>query len=125
MTSQRRLILETLEAESSHPTAEDLFRALKPSLPALNLSTVYRTLRWLEQEGLISSRWFREGRYQERFDPTLKTDHYHFLCTNCQRVIEFGNPEADRIIEQFERSYGARVESSAIVLYGLCASCSH
>ena len=51
MTSERLLNLETLEASGGHPTADELYNMIKPHHPDLNLSTVYRTLRWLEQEG--------------------------------------------------------------------------
>ena len=89
MTSQRRLILQTLDSVSDHPTAEDLFELVRQCDPSLNLSTVYRTLRWLEQEGLVSTRRFDEDRRQERFDPGHPGEHYHFLCSNCKAVIEF------------------------------------
>ena len=49
MTPQRRLILQILETLTSHPTAEELYYLAHQQDPTLNLSTVYRTLRWLEQ----------------------------------------------------------------------------
>ncbi|HZD56771.1 MAG TPA: Fur family transcriptional regulator [Anaerolineales bacterium] len=123
MTIQRRLILETLESMSSHPSAGDLYSIVNQRDPGIHLSTIYRTLRWLEGEGLISSRWFEEERRQERFDPAIPVDHHHFLCTHCKRVIEFDYPLVDEIIQQFERDSEARIESTAVVLYGLCKNC--
>ncbi len=89
MTPQRRLILQTLETLTSHPTAEELYHLAHQQDPTLNLSTVYRTLRWLEQEDLVSTRVFHEERRQERFDPAYPSEHHHFLCTGCKAVIEF------------------------------------
>jgi Fe2+ or Zn2+ uptake regulation protein len=123
MTIQRRLILETLENMSTHPSAEDLYSIVSQRDPDIHLSTIYRTLRWLEREGLISSRWFEEERRQERFDPAIPVDHHHFLCTHCKRVIEFGFPLVDEIVQQFERETGAQIESTTVVLYGLCKDC--
>jgi Fe2+ or Zn2+ uptake regulation protein len=123
MTSQRRLILETLDSASNHPTAEGLFEMVRERDPNLNLSTVYRTLRWLEDEGLVSARRFHEEHRQERFDPSNPNEHYHFLCSNCKRVIEFDHQLVDEIRKQFERESGTVVSSASVVLYGLCACC--
>ena len=123
MTMQRRLILETLENLSSHPSAEELHSIVRQQYPDIHLSTVYRTLRWLEEEGLISSRWFEEERRQERFDPAIPVEHQHFLCTRCKKVIEFDSPLVDDIAKEFEKDSGARIDSTTVVFYGLCKSC--
>lgn len=123
MTSQRRLILETLESLTSHPTAEELYTLVVQRDPSLHLSTVYRTLRWLEGEGLVKSRIFSEEGRHERFDPANPKEHYHFFCTACKTVIEFDNLLVNTIKAQFELHSGAHVEIGSVVLYGLCRNC--
>jgi Fe2+ or Zn2+ uptake regulation protein len=123
MTQQRRLILKSLEDTGGHPTAEELFTVVSQIDPNIHLSTVYRTLRWLEQEGLVSARRFDEQQRQERFDPALPKEHDHFVCKACQCVIEFNNPQKQAIRTQFEVETGAAVETMSIELYGLCAEC--
>ena len=123
MTSQRRLILRTLDSISGHPTAEDLFELVRTRDPSLNLSTVYRTLRWLEQEGLVNTRRFNEEHRQERFDFRSPDEHYHFLCSNCKKVIEFDHPLVEKIQCQIEQENGVQVHSASVVLYGLCNQC--
>lgn len=124
MTPQRRMILEALEANQlEHPTAEELYLLLKPQAPDLNLSTIYRTLRWLESAGLIGSCWFEKDRGQERFDLALTSEHHHFVCRICQRVIEFTTPEMEAIKTQFESDYGGVIEVASIALTGICEDC--
>ena len=123
MTSQRRLILQTLERLSGHPTAEQLFQIVRRQDSSLSLSTIYRTLRWLQEEDLVSTRLFHEDRRQERFDPAFPSEHHHFMCTACKSVIEFDTQLIDSIKTQFERQTGAQVQVGSIVLYGLCARC--
>jgi len=123
MTSERLLILETLDASGGHPTADELYHLIKPHHPDLNLSTVYRTLRWLEQEGLVGTQRFGEGSRQDRFDPGFPAEHHHFVCASCQQVIEFEDSQVESIKLGFERIYGARVDSASIVLNGLCSDC--
>lgn len=123
MTAQRRLILEALDRFSDHPTAEELFLIVKDQDATLNISTVYRTLRWLEQEELVSARIFEGDRRQERFDAGLPSEHHHFVCSNCKSVIEFDTHLFDEIKLQFENQFNANILSGSIVLYGLCEPC--
>lgn len=122
MTTQRRLILKSLQTMDSHPTAEELHAVVVKKDPSLHLSTVYRTLRWLENEGLVKSHYFGEER-QERFDPAQPSEHYHFVCTECKSVIEFDTLLVNAIKAQFELHSGAHVNTGNVILYGICASC--
>jgi Fe2+ or Zn2+ uptake regulation protein len=124
MTAQRRKILDALENMKGHPTAEELYEAVRLQIPGLHLSTVYRTLRWLEQQGKISSRRFEEDSRQERFDYTLPSQHHHFQCTRCKTVIEFDNPLIYAIKNQFERQNQASVENVSLMFYGCCSICA-
>ena len=123
MTNQRRLLLSILDSLGEHPTAEELLLIAREQDSDLNLSTVYRTLRWLEAENLVSARLFAEERRQERFDAALPSEHHHFMCTRCKNVIEFDTDLLVDIKSQFQDSSGASVRTGSIVLYGLCPKC--
>jgi Fe2+ or Zn2+ uptake regulation protein len=125
MTAQRRLILEALETGEDHPTAEEIYQRARASDDSLHLSTVYRTLRWLEEEGLVSPRWFEDERRQERFDPVGQDsgDHYHFRCRVCNSIVEFSEPLLDRIKQVYQEQFGGEVENASLTLYGVCESC--
>ena len=127
MTNQRRLILETLSHYADHPTAEEIYERVRLKNRALNLSTVYRTLRWLEQRGLVNTRVFEDERCQERFDPIIKDDgmdHYHFRCSQCNQIIEFSTQYLENIKSQYCSEYGGLVQKASLILYGTCASCT-
>jgi Fur family ferric uptake transcriptional regulator len=123
MTAQRRLIFETLQSIQGHPTAEEVYALVKPRAPRLHLSTVYRTMHWLEEEGLVSSLWLEDDRRQERFDTSFPSEHHHFVCSRCKEVIEFDSPDLARIQAQFEQAHSVHVESASLVFYGLCRNC--
>ncbi len=124
MTAQRRLILETIESFSGHPTAEEIYTRAHRQDTSLNLSTVYRTLHWLEEVELISSRHFDEDRRSERFDPNTPSEHHHFRCHVCGKIIEFDNDLVEQIAEHFEARSGAQVANISLTLYGVCRDCS-
>ena len=123
MTAERRLILEALETSGGHPTAEELHARIMPQHPDLNLSTVYRTLRWLEGQGLVGAQRFSEDQRGDRFGPTLPAEHHHFVCQKCKQVIEFNHPLVEQLKRQLEAETGVMVESASIVLNGICPDC--
>jgi Fe2+ or Zn2+ uptake regulation protein len=127
MTAQRRLILETLETLSGHPTAEEVYALVQERDPRLNASTVYRTLAWLEGAGLVSHCHLDsgpDGERSERYDPVTPVEHHHFICTGCGQVTEFPAPEIEAIKAEYAAQHRATVEKAALTLYGVCAQCS-
>ncbi len=125
MTSQRRLILEALLECPDHPTAEEIFEQVRMNDPSVHLSTVYRTLRWLEEEGFVSPRWFEDERRQERFDPVMadNREHDHFRCRVCNTIIEFSEPLMEEIKTAYLRQFGGRIENATLTFYGICQDC--
>lgn len=126
MTAQRRLILDVLNELGGHPTVEEIFAAARCYDTTLNVSTVYRTLAWLENAGLVSHCHLDsgpDGEHSERFDPVTPIEHHHFVCTACSQVIEFESPRIEELKVEFARQQGADVQRAALTLYGLCAAC--
>lgn len=126
MTAQRRLILEALESFAGHPTADEVYAAVRERDPRLNPSTVYRTLDWLEGSGLVSHCHLDTGpggERCERYDPVTPVEHHHFICTSCGQIIEFSLPQIETIKKQFARQHDVIVEKATLTLYGLCARC--
>lgn len=124
MTGQRRLILETLTALPAHPTAEEVHARAARRDPTLNLTTVYRTLHWLEAQGLVEPRRFRGHGRHDHFDLAGAHGHHHFLCTQCQRVLEFDEPQVEAVARSYARRQAVKVHDASLVLYGLCAECA-
>ncbi|HZW03738.1 MAG TPA: transcriptional repressor [Anaerolineaceae bacterium] len=124
MTAQRRVILEALESCGGHPTAEEIFQIAQKSDPTLNLSTVYRTLRWLEKVELVSTHHFHDGRHQDRFDASPPQEHHHFRCRCCNCIIEFSDERIEQIKADFAAAFGCEVSEASLVLDGLCAHCA-
>ena len=128
MTSQRRLILETLDEMGGHPTAEQIYSNVRTQDASINPSTVYRTLGWLAEAGLVDARHLTPGRNSgrpEQFDPAYPVEHHHFVCTDCGKVIEFASAQIERAKQEFSQAQGVTVERASLTLYGLCANCQH
>ena len=124
MTVQRRLILEPLEQLGGHPNAEQVYLAAQQRDASIHPSTVYRTLGWLADQGLINARHLDGGRNDrcEHYDPATRAEHHHFVCTACQRVIEFEWPVED-VKRQVAERFAVTVGRASLTAYGLCAAC--
>jgi Fe2+ or Zn2+ uptake regulation protein len=85
MTRQRAAIYAYLRAVHHHPSAEDVYRAVRRRLPKVSLATVYNALELLVRAGLASKLTY--GDSAARYD--IRTDvHSHARCLGCGRVAD-------------------------------------
>jgi Fur family peroxide stress response transcriptional regulator len=117
-TPQKLAIAGFLEGNKDHPTAEDIYEALKPRFPTMSLSTVYNTLHSLEREGRIHELPVESGRC--RFDPE-PTPHHHLVCLECRKVLDIERDFPVRLTPREAR--GFRALHPHIVFYGTCPDC--
>ena len=122
-SKKREAILSAIQGTSCHPSAEWVYRQLKPRHPDLSLGTVYRNLDFFRQRGQVQSVGVVQG--QERFDATV-TPHSHFICNCCGSVSDLPGIRPETGLEQAVSSqYGFAVEHYKLTFYGLCPSCLH
>jgi len=119
-THQRTEIFRELARTNEHPGAETIYDRVRKRIPAISLDTVYRTLRLLEKEGLIS----RVGSLGEkmRFDANID-HHHHFVCTRCGFMGDIYNEEWDGFRAPSDALEMGTVNSIHVELRGLCKTC--
>lgn len=118
---KRSAILECLRSTKTHPSAEWVFRQLKPQIPDLSLGTVYRNLTLFRRQGLVASVGTVQG--VERFDANT-APHVHFICTCCGKVEDL--PEVrvpDRLAQEAARVSGGCVAACRLTFDGVCEDC--
>ena len=84
-TGPRIAILDAIERNCDHPSAEELYQELVESHPSLSLSTVYGTLSAFAKAGLVRKLSEVDGRL--RVDGT-KTSHDHAICRMCGAIFD-------------------------------------
>jgi Fe2+ or Zn2+ uptake regulation protein len=119
MTHQRRMILEQIEARHDHVTAEAVFEQLKPDMPDLSLSTVYRNLKTLADEGKVSVSDLGTGLV---FEAVAQVPHHHLVCLSCGRVQNLEHALIQPLFAAIEAG-GFRVATTHLILYGYCDQC--
>ena len=121
-TLHRLKILDIFRrSDVRHLSAEDVYRALIGEEIDIGLATVYRVLTQFEQAGILSRSQFDGGK--AIFELNDGDHHDHMVCTHCGKVVEFTNPEIEALQHKVADENGFKIESHAMVLYGVCNGC--
>ena len=121
-TEQRAAVYRTLVATDQHPTADEVFLAVRHDLPGISLATVYKSLETLVGCGLAVKLTYGDGsaRYDGRTDP-----HHHARCLACGRVTDIeGSLPGPQLDALRERADGFLVTGYRLELSGYCPSCA-
>lgn len=121
-SKKREAILDCLRQTNLHPSAEWVYRRLKPQIPDLSLATVYRNLALFKQEGTICSLGVVQG--LERFDGDT-SPHVHFVCTGCGRILDLpGLQLPAELASQAVQITGGQVTGVSLRFDGVCRHCA-
>ena len=123
MTTQRQIILDVIGRSREHLTADDITARAQRLDRAINPSTVYRTLALLKDRGLIKARYYNQDNHREVFEPAPNTEHYHFTCSRCGKVIEFKSKHMPALCAQLQHEFGVEVRTACLCLTGVCDQC--
>ena len=119
-THQRTEIFREVAQTGDHPDAETVFQGVRTRMPTVSMDTVYRTLWWLKDLGLVNI--LGPPRARARFDANLSR-HHHFVCTQCGLTRDFFSDELDSLeLPDAVLSIG-HVEKTQVEVKGLCLKC--
>ncbi|RMF54443.1 transcriptional repressor [Candidatus Woesearchaeota archaeon] len=118
-TCQRIKILDYLKSVKTHPTAEEIYKAVRKDLPAISLATVYRNLNLLVDQGIIFKLMVKN---EAHFDAG-KCSHQHFICRNCGEIIDIHNKKITNYALKKVASPELKPDCVKIIYEGLCKHC--
>lgn len=117
MTGQRRVIARVLSEADDHPDVEELYRRALTLDSRISVATVYRTVRLLEEKGILERRDFGGGR--ARYEATENgRHHYHLIDVDNGKVIEFEDPEHEALMKKVANRLGFEFVSMRLELFG-------
>jgi len=120
LTPQRDAVLQVILAREDHPTANEIFDAARQRLPTISYATVYNSLRYLKEAGLVHEIKF--GDSASRYD--RETDrHDHAICNSCGKLVDFDLPQTAELMQAAARKSRFKPESVHLTLRGLCVDC--
>ncbi len=116
LTDQRRTIAEVIEQSGDHPDVEELHARANARDARISLATVYRTVKLLEENGILERLEFGDGR--ARFEDSQRAHHDHLIDLDTGEVIEFVAPEIEALQDRIARRLGYRLEGHRLELLG-------
>jgi len=117
-TPQRLSILEHLDGNTSHPSADDIYRVVAKKNPSMSFATVYNTLNTLVQSGAVRELTIDPDR--KRYDPDTSS-HHHLICLDCKMVADIPGDIPVEIPRGVAKDYA--IMGSHIEFYGVCPAC--
>ncbi|HEX8569340.1 MAG TPA: Fur family transcriptional regulator [Caulobacteraceae bacterium] len=117
MTDQRRVVARVLSQSHDHPDVEELYRRAAAVDPHISIATVYRTVRLLEEAGIIEKHDFRDGR--SRYEEVGDHHHDHLIDMKTGQVVEFYDAEIEKLKAAIAERLGFRLVDHRLELYGV------
>lgn len=118
-TVQKMKIMEYLMSTKSHPTAEAVYAEVSKDIPTISLSTVYRNLNAMADDGEILK--FEVGN-EAHFDADISF-HHHVYCKICKNVFDLHDKEIAAYIAENANIPNFRIESTNLIFVGKCFDC--
>lgn len=121
-TEQRAAVFRYLLSTDAHPTADEVFVAVRAEVPVISLATVYKSLETLVGCGLATKLTYGDGsaRYDGRTDP-----HHHARCLSCSRLFDVsGHLPPEEIHDLNPEAEGFQVTGYRLEFTGYCEACT-
>ena len=122
LTPQRLMVLDAVRALDGHQTAEAIFAHVRAHYPYVNLATIYRTLGWLKQQGLVSETDLGSG--QIEYEYLGERRHHHLVCLHCGMRREFGDEVIAPLAATLRERFGFVARLDHLAVFGTCRECA-
>lgn len=119
-TARRAVIVELVADEAQHLSADQVMERVRVNHPDLHQSTVYRTLEFLENIGLVVR--VDAGKAVATYH-LAGHGHHHAMCGRCGVLVEFDDDALAGLVEQLETLHGFQAHPRHLIITGLCGSC--
>jgi Fe2+ or Zn2+ uptake regulation protein len=120
LTPQRLAILDLLRNTHGHLTPIEVYQKASQDIPGLTEATVYRTLNFLAEQGLVLVAHLGHGHLVYEF---AEHDHHHLICKRCGNMREIDHQELKGLYKQFLKNTGYQINTVHATFFGLCPDC--
>ncbi len=129
-TNQKKVMLEYLESKSGqHVSANDIKEYFEALDVKIGLTTIYRHLNKMVEEGLVKKFFIDESsgscfEYVQHECEEHHHDHFHLKCEKCDTLIHFDCHEIEELQHHIQEEHGFTIDPIRTVFYGLCDHCA-
>ena len=122
LTDQRKIIArimadsKTTYGSKDHPDVDELHKRVSVVDKKISIATVYRTVKLLEESGIIARHDFKEGK--SRYEPSTEEHHDHLIDINSGEIIEFVDKDIEELQNKIAQKLGYKLVDHKLELYG-------
>tara|TARA_A100001015_G_scaffold79230_1_gene87882 strand:- start:480 stop:908 length:429 start_codon:yes stop_codon:yes gene_type:complete len=122
LTDQRKIIAKVMSeskityGSKDHPDVDELHKRVSLIDKKISIATVYRTVKLLEESGIIERHDFKEGK--SRYEPSTDQHHDHLIDINSGQIIEFVDEEIEKLQHKVATKLGYKLVDHKLELYG-------
>ena len=123
LTDQRKVIAKVMSDSKStygskdHPDVDELHKRVSLVDPKISIATVYRTVKLLEESGIIERHDFKEGK--SRYEPSTDEHHDHLIDINSGEIVEFVDKDIEELQNKIAQKLGYKLVDHKLELYGI------
>ena len=123
LTEQRKIIAKVISeskelyGESDHPDVDELYKRVSKIEPKISIATVYRTVKLLEESGILTKHDFKGGK--ARYEQINESHHDHLIDIKTGEIIEFVDEEIEILQKKVADKYGYNLVDHKLELYGV------
>ena len=123
LTEQRKIIVKVLSeskktyGDSDHPDVDELYNRVSKVDPKISIATVYRTVKILEEAGILVKHDFKAGK--ARYEQIRESHHDHLIDVKTGEIIEFVDEEIEMLQKKVADKYGYQLVDHKLELYGI------
>lgn len=115
MTDQRKVIASIIAESHDHPSVEEVYFRANKIDSKISIATVYRTVKLLEENGVIEKHDFGDGK--ARYEEASEEHHDHLINIRTGEVIEFFNDEIEKLQEKIAAKFGFKLVDHRLELF--------
>ena len=116
LTDQRKVIAEVMSASNDHPDVDELHKRVNKIDKKISIATVYRTVKLLEESGIIEKHDFKGSK--ARYEESPEEHHDHLIDINSGEIIEFVDKEIEILQNKVAEKLGYKLVDHKLELYG-------
>jgi Fur family transcriptional regulator, ferric uptake regulator len=122
LTDQRKIIAKVMSdskltfGSKDHPDVDELHKRVSLIDHKISIATVYRTVKLLEESGIIERHDFKEGK--SRYEPSTEEPHDHLIDINSGDIIEFVDKDIEALQNKVAQKLGYKLVDHKLELYG-------
>jgi len=116
LTEQRKVIAQVMSEASDHPDVDELHKRVNKIDKKISIATVYRTVKLLEESGIVEKHDFKGGK--ARYEQSPDEHHDHLIDINSGEIVEFVDKEIEKLQIKVAEKLGYKLVDHKLELYG-------